>query len=167
MNKSDAIRLSTYTEWADRRLLDACAQLEGDAFYAPRAAFFGSIHGTLNHLLVGMTAWQARMEEVQSHITSLDQILIEDRARLSQAILEKDRHFIELVSEMDDDDLADDLHYRSTDGCEHIVPMHLVITHVVNHATHHRGQVHGMLSQTDVCPPPLDLIYFLLEQGTA
>lgn len=163
MTHEDALRLARYTAWADTRLLNACAALDSDAFYAPRAAFFCSIHGTLNHLLVGMSVWQARLQDVESQISSLDQILHEDRAALGQAILDKDRAFIRLIEGMDDHDLARDLHYRAIDGSEHVVPLHLVLTHVVNHATHHRGQVHGMLSQTDVPPPPLDLIYYLLE----
>jgi uncharacterized damage-inducible protein DinB len=61
------------------------------------------------------------------------------------------------------DDPARVLHYRTIAGTDAATELGWVLIHMFNHGTHHRGQVHDMLSQTDTPPPPLDLIYFLRE----
>jgi uncharacterized damage-inducible protein DinB len=55
------------------------------------------------------------------------------------------------------------LDYRNMAGETRQDPLRIVMAHIFNHQTHHRGQVHGLLSQTAVPPPPLDLIYFTRE----
>ena len=55
-------RMARYNRWANQRLYAACAELSGAEYHKPRPAFFGSIHGTLNHLLVGDRIWLARIE---------------------------------------------------------------------------------------------------------
>ena len=55
------------------------------------------------------------------------------------------------------------LEYRNSRGDRIEMPLRLVLGHFFNHQAHHRGQVHGLLSQTEVSPPPLDLIDFIRE----
>jgi uncharacterized damage-inducible protein DinB len=55
-------RMARYNQWANRRLYAACGELPSAAYHQPRAAFFGSIHGTLSHLLVTDRIWLARIE---------------------------------------------------------------------------------------------------------
>ena len=57
----------------------------------------------------------------------------------------------------DDAFVSRDLHWTSSQGADSVDPMQVLLTHFFNHQTHHRGQVHDMLSQTDVAPPSLDL----------
>jgi uncharacterized damage-inducible protein DinB len=153
-----------YNAWANDRLYDACGQLSDADFRASRQAFFGSILGTLNHILVGDRAWLGRIEGVPSGIKRLDEILFEDLAGLRQARKAENERIVRLTGTLDAEALARDLVYRTTAGVEHTTPLVWVLSHMFNHQTHHRGQVHALLSQTTVKPPPLDLIFFLRER---
>jgi len=163
MNSSYFHRFGRYNAWANRRLYEACAALSPADYRAERPAFFGSIRGTLNHILVGDRIWMGRVEGVPSGIERLDQILYDEFAELRAARESEDARILALVRGLDDDALAGTLHYRNMAGEPHETPLVWVLAHFFNHQTHHRGQVHGMLSDTPVAPPPLDLIYFLRQ----
>ena len=153
-----------YNAWANDRLYAACAQLSDADFRASRQAFFGSILGTLNHILVGDRAWLGRIDGVPSGITRLDEILFDDLAALKQARVAEDERILKLTETLGTESLSRDLEYRTVAGVEHRTPLVWVLSHMFNHQTHHRGQAHGLLSQTTVKPPPLDLIFFLRER---
>ena len=157
--------LARYNAWANRRLYDAVGRLPEEEFARPRRAFFGSICGTLNHILVGDRLWRARIEGHDAGISALDQILHPDLEGLRRAREDEDARLIALADSLDAEALERELAYVSMEGEKGRVPVRWVLTHVFNHQTHHRGQVHDMLSQTDVAPPPLDLIYFIREGG--
>lgn len=159
--------LARYNRWANRRLYDACGKLPAAEFAKPRPAFFGSIIGTLNHLMVGDRAWMARLEGTASDIRGYDQILFADFDSLARARAGDDKHLIALVDDLGPDELAATLYYTTISGTHAETPTYLVLAHLFNHQTHHRGQVHDQLSQTDVAPPPLDLIYYLRETAGA
>jgi uncharacterized damage-inducible protein DinB len=156
--------LARYNQWANRRLYAACAQLSEAEYMKPRAAFFGSIHGTLNHNLVGDRVWMGRITGHESGIKSLDQILYGDFAGLRVAREAEDAQIINVIDAMDLPTLNTTLRYKPLTGnSTAATPMRFVLAHLFNHATHHRGQAHGLLSQTSVPPPPLDLPYYLRE----
>ncbi|WP_142848850.1 DinB family protein [Telmatospirillum sp. J64-1] len=155
--------LAGYNAWANHRLYGACGQLPEPALTQSRPSFFGTILGTLNHVLVGDRIWLARIEGREESIPSLDHILHQDFAELFQARKEFDARIIATVAEFDDARLAAPLIYRNMAGEEHHIPLGHVLGHVFNHQTHHRGQVHDMLSHTQVSPPSLDLIRYLRE----
>src|SRR4029453_14815132 len=75
MNSSYFHRFARYNAWANRRLYEACAALSPGDYRAPRPSFFGSIHATLNHILVGDRVWMGRLENAPSGIERLGQIL--------------------------------------------------------------------------------------------
>ena len=156
--------LARYNAWANRHLYDACAALSDAEFRKPRQAFFGSILGTLNHVLVADRVWLGRLEGVPSGIAALDQILYGDLADLAAARTAEDARITALVDGYGAGEIGRDLVYRTMAGTEHRTPVVWVLSHLFNHQTHHRGQAHGLLSQTAVPPPPLDLIYFLRER---
>ncbi len=153
--------LARYNHWANERLYAACRALDDDAYFANRGAFFGSIHRTLNHILVGDRAWLGRLEGIDRGIRSLDQILHEDLRALTDARYEEDSRIIAFTDGLDTASLEQPLVYRTIAGEAQETPVGLVVTHMINHATHHRGQVHCMLGQIPTDPPPLDLIYFV------
>ena len=155
--------LARYNQWANRRLYDFCAALDETEYKRKRPAFFGSIHGTLNHLLVGDRAWLARIEHVELGVTALDQILYDEFAELRAAREAEDRRIVALADRLDAAALATTLDYATMAGVPQRTRLDWVLTHVFNHQTHHRGQVHGLLSQTPIAPPPLDLIFYLRE----
>lgn len=154
------LTLARYNAWANARLYRACLDLSETDYRAPRGAFFGSIHGTLNHILVADRIWMARLEGGDAGISALDTILHDDRAALWEARQAHDSAIVAFVEAMPPARLTETLAYRTTIGTAQQTPMPLVLGHMFNHQTHHRGQVHGLLSQVPVDPPPLDLLYF-------
>ncbi len=74
--------LAAYNAWANRRLYDAAAALPDADYRADRGAFFKSVHGTLNHLLVADRIWMRRFTGEGEHPNRLDAILFEDVSEL-------------------------------------------------------------------------------------
>lgn len=166
MNAAYFQRFARYNRWANRRLYDACAQLDDSEYRKPRRAFFGSIHGTLNHLLVGDRIWLGRIEGKDSGLSRLDAILYDDFGALRAAREAEDERAIRMVDGIGDARLGEMLVYRTTRGEPQRTPLDGVLGHLFNHQTHHRGQVHDMLSQTPVPSPPLDLLFYLRETAS-
>jgi uncharacterized damage-inducible protein DinB len=159
-------RMARYNAWANRRLYEACAQLSEAEYRKPRQAFFGSIHGTLNHLLVTDRIWLARLEGKESPQVRLDDQPCGSLAELQEARAVADTRMVRLVDGYAEDDLPKAVHYRLISRPEDTeTPLHICWLHLFNHQTHHRGQVHDQLSQTELAPPPLDLIYYLRRAG--
>jgi uncharacterized damage-inducible protein DinB len=156
-------RLARYNAWANRRLYDACGALSREDYVAPRPSFFGSIHRTLNHLLVGDRVWMSRFEGTAHGLSSLDQMLYDDFAALRTARIAEDERIRHWSQRLDDTALDGDLDYRNMAGEAKRSPLRWAIAHFFNHQTHHRGQAHCLLSATKIAPPPLDLLYFLPE----
>jgi uncharacterized damage-inducible protein DinB len=163
MNSHYFHRFGRYNVWANRRLYEACAALSPADYRAQRSSFFGSIHATLNHILVGDRVWMGRLESVPSGIERLDQILYDEFADLKAARETEDGRILGFVNGLGDDAIAGTLRYRNMAGEAQETSLTWVLAHFFNHQTHHRGQVHGMLSGTPVAPPSLDLIYFLRQ----
>lgn len=161
--KEHFVTFAGYNAWANRKIYDAVAQLSAEDFRAPRSGFFPSIARTLNHILVGDRIWLSRFTGIAHDLKSLDQVLYEDFAPLRQAREAEDQRIIRTMRDLREDQLTGDLVYRTIAGDPMSTPWTLTLSHFFNHQTHHRGQVHAMLSSTSVPPPPLDLIYYLRE----
>jgi uncharacterized damage-inducible protein DinB len=155
---------AAYNAWANARLYEACGQLHEQEYLKPRNAFFGSLHGTLNHILVGDRIWLARFEGRESGLKSLDQQLYGELLGLKMARLAEDEHIKSYIAGLTPAALTGRLNYQNMAGELQSQPLAICLSHFFNHQTHHRGQAHGLLSQTDVAPPSLDLIYFFAEQ---
>lgn len=153
--------LARYSQWANLRLYDACGKLPEAEYVKPRPSFFGSIHNTLNHILVGDRIWLGRIVGVDSGLKRLDAVLYDNLAALRAARIAEDARVIDLIDGLEPAALDEVMVYRTTSGLEQRNRLTWVLGHFFNHGTHHRGQVHDMLSQTAVAPPELDLIYFL------
>lgn len=153
--------MARYNAWANARLLDACIRAGEDECARPRPSFFGSILVTLNHVMVGDLLWMGRFTgRGAPGIDRLDQTLHSSLARLVPARTALDDTIVVYFDGLDDD-LGRPFTYRTMAGAEATSPLGPTMLHMFNHATHHRGQVHGMLSGTAVPPPALDLVYFL------
>jgi uncharacterized damage-inducible protein DinB len=157
-------RFARYNRWANRRVYEACAQLAPDDYHAARPSFFGSIHATLNHLLVGDSIWFGRFTgNIPAHMTRLDMILHETLSDLRDARQAKDDEIIAFAESLDEARLNDTFTYTNMAGQQFTDPLFPPLMHVFNHQTHHRGQVHGLLSHAGASPPSLDMIYFMRE----
>lgn len=146
-----------YNRRANARLYDACARLPEAALMQSRPAFFGSIFATLNHILVGDRIWLARFEGAQVPSTGLDAILCPDLPSLRAEREAEDDRIAAIMAVLSPDRLAGTITYVNNAGKRHEDPVWLLVLHLFNHQTHHRGQVHDMLMQTDVPPPSLDM----------
>ena len=163
MDKSYFRHLARYNRWANDRLYAACAALPEADLVKARPSFFGSILATLNHILVGDRLWMGRFEgKPAKDIVSLGQILHPDFEGLRAARQAFDDHIVGWFDQWDAH-LDQPFAYRTMSGDAMETPLGLTVAHFFNHGTHHRGQVHGLLSATEVEPPPLDLLYFVRD----
>lgn len=149
--------LARYNTLANRRLYETCAYLPDAERKRCRPAFFGSIHGTLNHLMVGDRIWLSRFSGNQASSTNLDAILYEDFEELREAREEEDSRIETFAAGIDERFLKGTIRYVNNAGRTLEDPVELLVAHFFNHQTHHRGQIHDMLTQTRVTPPVLDL----------
>ena len=97
---------------------------------------------------------------------SLDQILYDDFAELSAARRDEDDRLVALVDGLDAAALARPIRYRRIigEGCESVRASLILLT-LFNHQTHHRGQIHAMLTRAGIVPAPWDIVFFLEDTG--
>ncbi len=159
MLKAHFDQLAQYNRWANRRLYDDAASLPDAALKQPLGLFFGSVHGTLNHLLVADEIWMRRMTGEGPQPERLNQILYEDFGELRAAREQEDDRIAEFVTGLDEALYGRVLEYRNSSGKvfqQHLGP---ALTHFFNHQTHHRGQVHAGLTILGLREPAsLDLL---------
>ncbi|HEX6999153.1 MAG TPA: DinB family protein [Gammaproteobacteria bacterium] len=140
--------MAAYNEWMNGRLYAVCAELPDEERRRDRGAFFKSIHGTLNHLLLADKVWLGRFVGEPFAVKSLDQELFHDFEDLERARIETDRRIVEWAATLTDEVLAGTLNYTSiVDSKPRSVEMWFVVAHFFNHQTHHRGQLTALLSQ--------------------
>jgi uncharacterized damage-inducible protein DinB len=149
--------LARYNRIANERLFAKCALLDDAEYRKARAGSFGSIHGLLNHTLLGDRRWMGLFESGQRETPPLNQILYDDFSSLQSARAREDARIEAFFTGLDSAFWSRSFPYRSNQGKDYVETAHVACTHLFNHQTHHRGQVHVMLSQTPVAPPSLDL----------
>lgn len=166
MGRRYVVLMADYNRWMNGKLYDACADLPAIELHADRGAFFGSIFGTLNHLLYGDLAWFGRFADGEPRATDPDKLLFSEFAELRAARDDLDTEISLWAGKVSDDWLAAPFSYRSfIDGQERTLPAWLLVAHMFNHQTHHRGQLTTLLSQmgkdvgaTDLPFMPADVI---------
>jgi uncharacterized damage-inducible protein DinB len=149
--------MARYNRLANERLYEYCGRLSDDERKLLRKAFFGSIHGTLNHLIVGDRIWMTRFEGGEIPSTGLDTILYEDFQELRTARGVEDARIERFVEGLSVGYLEGTIAYVNNQNKLYTDPVRVLLPHFFNHQTHHRGQVHGMLSQAGIATPVLDL----------
>jgi uncharacterized damage-inducible protein DinB len=164
--KSRYMMFAGYNRWANERLYDAAARLSEADYRADRGAFFKSMHGTLNHLLVGDRIWMRRFTGEGEAPSRLDAILYEEFAALRRARGAEDERMAAYVAGLGDADFARRLRYRTlsnpADIEQELAP---ALDHFFNHQTHHRGQAHALLTAITGDAPSFDLILYQRETG--
>ena len=158
-------RLGRYNRWANQRIYDACARLAPDEFEQQRPAFFGSISATLNHLLVTDRTWLDRVTGRPFAGGKVDDCPYPKLADLRPARDMLDDEIVHSLATADEASIGGITTYQMmTRPIPRAVPTLFCWTHLFNHQTHHRGQVHDQMSQTSTAPPSIDLIYFDYEE---
>ena len=154
-------QLAAYNRWANARLFAAAMDLPDQAYRLHVGVFFGSLHGTLNHLLLTDRLWLKRLTGEGEYPSQLGEILYEDRVELIRARVVEDNRLIEVVAKYDDTALGQLHSYKTSSGMPHSQVLADILLHLFNHQTHHRGHAHACLSiLTGEDPPSLDLLVF-------
>jgi uncharacterized damage-inducible protein DinB len=153
--------LGHYNAWANDRLYDAAARLDDTQYRADRGAFFKSVHGTLNHLLATDRIWMQRFTGAGDAPARLDAILFDRFDELRAAREAEDSRIVTYVDGLDEARIAGTIRYRRISTPEwfeqQLAP---ALAHWFNHQTHHRGQVHALLTGLTGEAPELDLLFF-------
>ena len=149
--------LARYNRIANERLYEACGQLDPVEYRRGRKGSFGSIHGLLNHLLLGDRIWMSRFAGRGHTTPPLNSILFEGFAELRSARAAQDEEIEAFFAKTDADFLQRQFPYTNNQGKAYVETALVAVLHFFNHQTHHRGQVHVMISQTDIKPPSLDM----------
>ena len=143
--------MAEYNQWMNERLYKASDTLEDRERKKDRSAFFGSIHRTLNHILYGDLAVMSRFTGNPDVVPDLGKDLHEDFQELWAARTALDTRILSWAQSLSKDWLSDELTYESAvDGITRTVPRWILVTHMFNHETHHRGQVTTLLSQQGI-----------------
>jgi uncharacterized damage-inducible protein DinB len=154
-------QLAAYNRWANARLYAAAIDLPDKAYRLHIGVFFGSLHGTLNHLLLTDRLWLKRLTGVGDHPNQLGTILYDDRSELTRARIAEDARLVSVVEQYDETALCNLHSYKTTSGMPNSQVLADILLHLFNHQTHHRGQAHACLSiLTGEDPSPLDLLIF-------
>ena len=169
--------MAAYNQWMNEKIYGSARGLEQTELAKDRGAFFGSILGTLNHIVVGDTIWLKRfamhptfsialkdVSELPSP-NKLNDILFEDFVALSERRAWLDNHIIGWVGTLSDDDLNVVLRYQNTKGVPANRRFSSLLQHFFNHQTHHRGQVSTLLSQAGVDIGVTDLLALIPDQS--
>lgn len=177
--KSHFELLAAYNQWMNAKVYAASAQLDESGLHADRGAFFGSVFGTLNHILAADTIWLKRFADHPAafgaldpirplaHPYSLDQPLHAQLAELRIARTQVDEVILALTAEATDQAYGQMLAYANRAGQAFADPFGFVMQHFFNHQTHHRGQATTLLSQAGIDVGVTDLIALLRERRSA
>lgn len=171
--------LAAYNQWMNSKVYQAAGRLPAMELARDRGAFFGSILGTLNHIVVADTIWLKRfanhaacgasLQEV-AHLpnpASLGQIVFSELAELIEHRNRLDRIIIGWIDGLSDQDLDTVLHYHNAKGISINKRLSELVLHFFNHQTHHRGQVSTLLSQAGEDIGVTDLLALIPEQTQA
>lgn len=170
MSMCEHIRLmAQYNAWMNTRLYDAALGLPAGEVLADKGAFFGSLYGTLSHILLADTIWLQRFAGHPAAHRSLDPVRAMPRPltyderdgdlaalRVRRAAL--DEVISEWTGELVERDLGHVLKYNNIKGIAYSRPFSALVMHFFNHQTHHRGQATALLSQAGIDMGPTDLL---------
>lgn len=153
-------RLLAYHGWAYSELIRALQALPETQYHADCGLFFGSLHGTLNHLVVVDRLWLARVLGEPSPYASLREEAASNLPTLSALLATGVAAWQAQLDNRDDGAIAAPVHYHTMAGDAQSRPLAELVTHLVNHGTHHRGQMSAALTRLGHPAPVLDYIYF-------
>lgn len=175
MSMCEHIRLmAQYNEWMNTRLYDAALTLPADEVLADKGAFFGSLYGTLNHILLADRIWLKRFSMHPAAHASLDPIRAipapvtydvreGELATLREQRIALDKIIGEWAAELAEADLGHVLKYNNVAGMPFSRPFSGLVMHFFNHQTHHRGQATALLSQAGIDMGSTDLLMLVPE----
>lgn len=153
--------MASYNRWQNENLYGSADRLSEEQRRQPLGAFFGSIHATLNHLVWADQMWMSRLagtptpraKSIKESVSQHD-----DWDELKAARTGMDQTILEWTAGLEQPWLTGNLTWFSgAAGREVTRPRWLLLVHMFNHQTHHRGQVHCLLTQSGAKPGDTDL----------
>jgi uncharacterized damage-inducible protein DinB len=156
---------ANHNAWANRRLYSACETLSPAEYLRERGSSHGSLHATLNHVLVTDRVWIARIEGRTPPALDDNQIVYADLLALKIARVAEDEHLRQLVAGLPDGPIDLLLHYMDNRGNRFAAPLRFVLAHLFDAQSRSRGEAAALLAQAGAPPPSLDFLAFLQETG--
>ncbi len=150
-----------YNRWANRRVLDACKNLTAEQYAAEPTPGWSSVRATVTHIAIVNEGWIRGLagEWVQSFPTEADLPTVEDSERLLDRAHQV---FEDLLPTLTPEKLATPMTLRGGNRSA-VLPPWVVLRHLVNHSTYHRGQVASKLKRFGIEQPATDLIFWAFE----
>ena len=150
-----------YNRWANQRIYEVAADLGPEEFTRDTGAFFKSVMGTLNHLLATDRIWMKRFTGTGDAPATLDTILHSDFDSLRKARIAEDDRMVAWVNGLTEQQLDGRFTYLTVTDMRTISQrLAPALAHAFNHQTHHRGQLHTILTMLGRPSVTLDLVYF-------
>jgi uncharacterized damage-inducible protein DinB len=162
--------MARYNEWQNRSLYSAADTLDEAGRMHDRGAFFGSIHGTLSHLMWADQQWMSRFSDVEKPpaLIKASPGNYPDWPDLRSRRVSFDSRIVEWADTMQPDWLHGDLTWYSGLAKSDVrKPRWFLVAHFFNHQTHHRGQAHAMLTAAGARPEDTDLMLMELAPNVA
>jgi uncharacterized damage-inducible protein DinB len=158
----DFASLYAYNRWADRRVLEACRKLTPEQYAAEPAPGWSSVRSSIVHIATVTEGWLRGVagEAVETVPTEDDLPSVDDAERLLDRAYQI---FTDVVPALTPEQLATPRTFRGRSRVA-VLPPWVVLRHLVNHSTYHRGQVAAKLKRLGVDPPGTDLIFWAFEQ---
>jgi Uncharacterized protein conserved in bacteria len=152
--------MARYNRWMNERLYECCVRIPDAERKRDMGAFFKSIHGTLNHLLLADRVWMGRFVGPVFTPKSLADELYADFNELRRERMKTDEAIDRWVASLTNEKLRGELRYNSiVNPAPRTIAMSLAVTHFFNHQTHHRGQLTTLLMQQGIDPGATDLMW--------
>ena len=150
--------MAEYNQWMDAKIYDVCGGIPDRERKKDMGAFFKSIHGTLNHIYYGDTAWLERLRDNKFTPRKPGVDMFDDFNDLRAAQEKIDLELIEWAKTLTPEYLNGEYKYTSNvDGITRTLPRWILATHLFNHQTHHRGQVTTLIMQLGIDPGITDI----------
>lgn len=175
--------MANYNATMNQKICGAIACLSEETVWQDNKAFFGSILGTLNHLMVGDLIWLRRFDNHPNYFgnkevnglkalesladfpspTTLTQILYSNKEDFINNRQTLDKIIIQFIEETTESDYSKAVSYTNTKGKAFNKPFSMLLLHFFNHQTHHRGQVTTLLNQMGIDIGETDLLMLIAD----
>jgi uncharacterized damage-inducible protein DinB len=158
----DLVSLYAYNRWADRRVLDACRKLTPEQYVAEPLPGWSSVRSSIAHIAIVTEVWLRSVagENVETVPTEEELPTVEDAERILDRA---DQIFHQAVPALTPEQLAAPRTFRGR-GRSAILSPWIVLRHIVNHSTYHRGQVAAKLKRLGVELAATDMVLWAFEQ---
>lgn len=145
------VRMFQYTEWADRLCLDGLAKLAEPPARA---------HLMLSHSVAASVLWYNRLQGKEFTMKLWEPVPLNELEEIARGNMADWQRYLETLR---DDELENRLAYHTTSGVPYETALRDIFAHVVNHATHHRGQAVNIIREAGHTPPATDYVFYVRE----